>query len=61
MKYGVRFTTGSMNDESKTNSFDEACSTAISYSNWNLGCEVIDLETGEILKSFAPYSKIFAS
>lgn len=57
-KYGVRFTRdGSMNEDSKTNSLEEAKNTARAYANWNLECEVINLETGAVEQHFAPYSK----
>lgn len=57
MTYRVRFSrTGSLH-ESTPQTFEEARITAVCLSNWNQRVEIIDLDTGEILKEFPPYSE----
>ena len=58
MKYAVKITkTGETKEP--TDNYVKACSEAISYSNWNIPCDVIDLETGNVEKHFTAYSDIF--
>jgi len=57
MTYRVRFSRSGSLHESTPNTFEEAQFTAICLSNWNQRVEIIDSETGEILKEFAPYSE----
>jgi hypothetical protein len=60
MKYGVKnCNDGLIGEDTKTDDFEKARSTAISLSNWNIECEVVDLESGEPLKHFDPYRKLF--
>jgi hypothetical protein len=61
MKYGVKnCNDGVIAESTKTDNFEEARSTAISLSNWNIECDIVDLETGEALKHFTPYKDLFA-
>jgi hypothetical protein len=47
MKYGVKnCNDGLIGEDTKTDDFEKARSTAISLSNWNIECEVVDLESG---------------
>jgi hypothetical protein len=60
MKYGVKnFNDGLIEERHKYETFEQARATAVSLSNWNIECQVIDLETGEVLKHFTPYSDTF--
>jgi hypothetical protein len=53
-KYAVTFTKdGSIH--SQTDDLAAATSTAISLSNWNHDCDVLELETGEVVQHFAAY------
>ena len=36
---------------------DEAIVMAVSLSNWNQRVEIIDAETGEVVKPYKPYSE----
>ena len=61
MKYGVKnFNDGLIEDRHKYETFEGARHTAVSLSNWNIECAIVDLETGDELKHFTPYSDIFA-
>jgi hypothetical protein len=60
MKYGVlNCNDGLIGEDTKTDDFEKARHTAISLSNWNIECMIVDLETGESLKHFTPYKEIF--
>ena len=60
MKYGVKnFNDGLIGEDTKTDDFEKARSTAVSLANWNIECEVVDLETGAVLKHVDPYNKLF--
>ena len=62
MKYGVKnFNDGVIGEDTKTNDLDKVLSNARSLANWNIECEVVDLETGDILKHFDPYNRDFAN
>ena len=62
MKYGVKnFNDGLIGEDTKTDDLDKVLSHARSLANWNIECEVVDLETGDILKHFDPYSRTFAN
>lgn len=61
MKYGVKnLNDGVIAESTKTDNFETARSTAISLSNWNIPCEIVDLESGEALKHFEPYKDWYA-
>lgn len=56
MKYGVRnCNDGAIAESTKTDNFETARCTAVSLANWNIECEVVDLETGAVLKHVDPY------
>jgi hypothetical protein len=60
MKYGVKnFNDGLIEDRHKYDTFEQARVTAVSLSNWNIECAVVDLETDVELKHFTPYKEIF--
>jgi hypothetical protein len=60
MKYGVKnFNDGLIEERHKYASFEEARHTAISLSDWNIECSIVDLETGDELKHFTPYCELF--
>lgn len=57
MTYRIRFrNTGSLHD-SEPKTLDEAIVMAVSLSNWNQRVEIIDAETGEVVKPYKPYSE----
>jgi hypothetical protein len=57
MTYRIRFrNTGSLH-ESEPKTLDEAIFTAVTLSNWNQRVEIIDAETGEVVKPYEPYSE----
>ena len=57
MTYRIRFrNTGSLH-ESEPKSYNEAWATAISLSHWNQRVDIIDTDTGEVVKSLEPYSE----
>jgi len=56
MKYAVKFSkTGETKEP--TDNFEKACSDAVSYSRWNIACDVIDVETGEVKKHVKAYNE----
>lgn len=56
MKYAIKILAdGAI--EHPTEDFEEARSHAVSLSNWNIECEIIDQETGEALQHFDPYHR----
>jgi hypothetical protein len=58
MKYGVKnFNDGVIGEDTKTDDFEKALSHARSLGNWNIECEVVDLETGDVLKHINPYNR----
>ena len=68
MKYGVKnCNDGVIAESTKTDSFETARCTAVALSNWNIPCDVVDLdeldENGEptVLKHFTPYKELFAT
>jgi len=68
MKYGVRNSNdGVIAEDTKTDNFETARSTAVALSNWNIPCDVVDLENNDengepvVLKHLTPYRDLFAS
>jgi hypothetical protein len=66
MKYGVRNSNdGVIAESTKTDNFETARSTAVALSNWNIPCDVVDLENNDedgkpvVLKHFTPYKELF--
>lgn len=56
MKYFVKIIADGKIHETK--SFEEAKHHAISLSNWNIECQILD-ENGEIIKHYMPYKQGF--
>jgi hypothetical protein len=46
-------------DRYETTSIEEAMQKARSYAGWNLECEVVNLNTNEVIQHFDPYKKLF--
>jgi hypothetical protein len=62
MKYGVKnCNDGLIGEDTKTDDVEKALSHARSLANWNIECEVVDLESGEPLKHCDPYNQAFAN
>ena len=65
MKYGVKDCNhGVIVESTKTNNYETARSTAIALSNWNIPCDVVDLEKNDkdgnprVLKHLTPYKDL---
>jgi hypothetical protein len=57
MTYRIRFRNIGSLHESEPKTFNEAWVIAINLSHWNQRVDIIDAETGEVLKSSEPYSE----
>ena len=57
MTYRIRFRNSGSIHDSQPSTLEEARSIAVSLSNWNQRVDLIDLETGEILHSYKPWSE----
>lgn len=57
MTHRVRFTKSGSYHDSFPKSFEEARIIAVSLSHWNQRVEIVDTDSGEVLKQFAPYSE----
>ena len=67
MKYGVQNRNDGVIAESTiTDNFEKARSTAVALSNWNIPCDVVDMENTDengkpiVLKHLTPYKELFA-
>lgn len=43
-------------DSHQTDDYEVARSLAVSLSNWNIECEIVELATGEVLKHVQTYA-----
>jgi hypothetical protein len=66
MKYGVRnLNDGTIAESTKTDNFETARYTAVALSDWNIPCDVVDLENNDlngdpvVLKHLSPYKDLF--
>ena len=66
MRYGVKdYMNNVIGESTKTDSFETACGTALSLSNWNIECDVVDLENLDmdgkpiVLRHVPPYKDLF--
>ena len=57
MTYRIRFQNDGSLHDSYPKTFEEARIIAVSLSHWNQRVEIVDIDTDEILKVFAPYSE----
>lgn len=61
MSYIVKFLkSNTFNEDSKTDSLEQAVATAKACADWNYAVDVIVLETGEVVRHFDAYNADFA-